>query len=838
MSNKPLLIVESPSKATTISRHLGGEYDVIASVGHIKDLPKNELGIDIENNFKITLKVLPKKKDFIKELKRLSKVAPNVILATDPDREGEAIAAHIASEIENKKVERVQFTEITKAGIQEGIKTRHPIDEKLVDAQVTRRIIDRLVGYKISPVLWATLQRNMKFVNSPLSAGRVQSAGVKILIDRERERAVFKSASYFSLKANLRSANKETLTADLYKLNEQRLATSKDFDKNTGKLKNGKVIALSESQANALMNELENGSWTISDIKEKPVTSNPRPPFTTSTLQQEASRKLRFTPRKTMSVAQKLYENGFITYMRTDSMNLSSEAINSARQEILKRFGEEYLPEKPRRYSTKVKNAQEAHEAIRPAGVSIIPINQVEAKLEKDAVRLYELICKRTLASQMKSAKLKETIVLIDNQKTTFKASGRVVLFPGYMKLYIVTRDDPKDQIDDKETLLPELKRNENLDLNTVEVIGKKTNPPARFTEASLIREMEARGIGRPSTYAATIDTILKREYAEKKNGMLVPTYLAVAITQLLENHFNTLVDANFTAEMEDGLDAISRGELESLPFIKEFYFGGNENKGLETMLDEEVDIRKACEIKIDNSDEPIIARIGNFGPYLEHNGNRKSIPLNIPLGDLTIEKAKEILSNELQKEKSLGKDPKSGTEIFLKEGQYGPYIQLGETKTRKAIPKEFKIEDVNLELAVRLLSLPREIGKHPETNEIITADYGRYGSYLRCGKKNASLAPPLSPLTISLDEAVVALSKKRKGSQNLKSLGKHSKTGEDLVLKTGFYGPYVTDGKVNAALPKGIDTNSITIKEAEELIDKKRATGPTKRRRTKKKKK
>lgn len=836
MSNKPLLIVESPSKANTISRHLGGEYEVIASVGHIKDLPKNELGIDIENDFKITLKVLPKKNAFIKELKRLSKSAPNVILATDPDREGEAIAAHIASEVKNDKVERVQFTEITKAGIQEGIKTRHPIDEKLVDAQITRRIIDRLVGYKISPVLWSTLQHNLRFVKTTLSAGRVQSAAVKILIDRERERAAFKSASYFTLKADLLNSDQQNFTADLYKLNEQRLAISKDFDKNTGQLANNKVIALSESQANALKNELKNGVWTISDIQEKPVTSNPRPPFTTSTLQQEAGRKLRFTPRRTMSVAQKLYENGFITYMRTDSMHLSSEALNAARAEIENRFGKEYVPGKPRFYSTKVKNAQEAHEAIRPAGVKVKPIAEVESKLDNDAVRLYELICKRTLASQMKSAKLKETTVLVSNQKSIFRASGRVILFPGYMKIYVVSRDDPKAQIDDKETLLPELKLNDNLNLKEMDVIGKTTKPPARFTESSLIREMEARGIGRPSTYAATIDTILKREYAEKKKGQLVPTYLAVAITQLLENHFKSLVDSNFTAQMEDGLDAISRGELESLPFIKEFYFGGNETTGLEAMLEEEIDIRKACAIEIDKSEEPIIARIGNFGPYLDHNGNRKSIPFSVPLGDLTIEKAKEILSETKHEEKPLGKHPESGEDIFYKVGQYGPYFQLGKSKNRKAIPKEFGDDDVNLELAVRLLSLPREVGKHPKSGDIITADYGRYGPYLRCGKKNASLKPPLSPLTISLDEAVEACAKKRTGSQELKTLGKHSKTGEELTIKTGFYGPYITDGKVNAAIPKGKEVESIDLALAEKLIDKKRAAGPAKKRRRKKK--
>ena len=839
MSEKPLLIVESPSKASTISRHLGGEYNVIASVGHIKDLPKSELGIDIENDFKITLKVLPRKSGFIKELKSLAKKAPNVILATDPDREGEAIAAHIASELpKDKKTERVQFTEITKAGIQEGIKTRHPIDDKLVEAQTARRIIDRLVGYKISPVLWATLQRTMKFVSTTLSAGRVQSAAVKIIIDRERERAKFKSATYFNLKASLLNNSSDEFIASLYRLNEQKLANTKDFDKDTGELSNAKVIALSESQANALKQELEIGSWQVTNIKEKPVASNPRPPFTTSTLQQEAARKLRFTARRTMSVAQKLYESGFITYMRTDSTHLSSEAINAARNEIASQFGKDYLPEKARVYSKKVKNAQEAHEAIRPAGARVKSLAEVQNKLDKDAIKLYDLIWKRTLASQMKSAKLKETVVLITNQKALFRASGRVILFPGYMRAYVVGSDDPDMSMADKETILPNLESNENLKLKELNVLGQTTKPPARFTEASLIRKMEELGIGRPSTYAATIDTILYREYAENKKGQLVPTYLALAITQLLENHYSSLVDSNFTADMEDGLDAISRGELESLPFIKEFYFGGNETKGLEAMLEEEVDIRKACEFSIENgTDEPFIGRIGNFGPYLEHDGVRKSIPFSVPLGDLTPEKAKEILTQEIQQEKALGKDPKTGEDVFFKEGQYGPYVQLGETKTRKAIPKGTDIDNVNLEFAVRLLELPREVGKHPESGEMITADYGRYGPYLRCGAKNARLAEPLSPLTVSLDEAVTALSKKRGGSQELKALGTHPKTGENLLLKTGFYGPYVTDGKVNASIPKAMDADNITPEQAVELIDKKRAAPPTKRRRRKKKK-
>jgi len=838
MSKKPLLIVESPSKAKTVSQYLGGDYNVIASVGHVKDLPKTTLGIDIENDFRIELEILPKKKKFFKELQGLVKKAQSVVLATDPDREGEAIAAHIASEIKGLTVHRVLFTEITKAGIQEGIQTRHPIDKKLVDAQTTRRIIDRLVGYKISPLLWATLQRNMKFVTTTLSAGRVQSAAVKILIDRERERAIFKSATFFNLKAILLTSENQTCSATLVKLNEQKLAVGKDFDKNTGKLLKKDVIALSESQANALKLELESGDWKVADIKEKPISSNPRPPFTTSTLQQEAARKLRFSARRTMSVAQKLYENGFITYMRTDSTNLSTEGINAARNKIKEEFGADYLPDKARLYSSKVKNAQEAHEAIRPAGNKIKSAAEVSKKLDNDAVRLFDLICKRTIASQMKSAKLKETVILINNQKAQFRATGRVIIFPGYMRAYVVGKDAPNAELVDKETILPKIEPDEKLTLKNIDVIGQSTKPPARYTEAALIRKMEALGIGRPSTYAATTDTILKRTYATKNNGALVPSYLAVAITQLLENHFKTLVDANFTAEMEDGLDAISRGEMKSLPFIKEFYFGGNETQGLEKMLEQEVDIRKACAIEIDTTvEKPIIARIGNFGPYLEQNGNRKAIPSNLPFGNLTIEKANEILSKEIEAEQSLGKDPKTKEAVFLKEGQYGPYVQLGNTKTRKAIPKDLNLENIDIELALQLLALPREVGKHPETSEMITADYGRYGPYLRCGKKNARLEDGQSPLTISTDEAIKVLAKKKSRSQKLKVLGKHTKTGEELIIKTGFYGPYVTDGKINASIPKNTNVESLSLTAAIELIDKKRAAGPAKRVRRKKKK-
>ncbi len=835
MSDKPILIVESPSKARTISRYLGDEYDVQACVGHIKDLPKKELGIDIEDDFKPTLTVLPDRRDFIKKLKAAAKTAPEIILATDPDREGEAIAAHIASELPKLKLERVQFTEITKAGVAAGMEQRHPIDEQLVQAQQTRRIIDRLVGYKISPVLWNTLQKNMRFVKTALSAGRVQSAAIKMVVDRERLRAAFKSATFHTLKAELTTSDLDKIPAKLFRVDGQRMASRKDFDPNTGKLKKENVLLLSGSQAKELAKELEPGPWVIGDIEEKPLTSRPSPPFITSTLQQEAARKLRFAARKTMRTAQALYEAGYITYMRTDSTHLSGEALNAARNEIKARYGDEYLPEKPIQYASKVKNAQEAHEAIRPAGSQFAPVDTVASSLDRDAARLYDLIRKRTLASQMKPARLKQTTISITNQKTEFQAVGKVILFPGFMRAYVEGRDDPNASLADKETVLPDVKVNDRLGCNELEVVERKTQPPARFTEASLVKELEAKGIGRPSTYANIIDRIQQKEYVESRKGTLIPSFLSVAVVQLLENHFESLVDARFTAAMEDELDRISRGEAEALPFIKGFYFGNDEATGLEEMLEARVDIRKACSIPLgENDGDAVEVRVGNYGPYIQMGEQRKQVPRTLSPGDINLESALEIVNRGDEEPDTLGKDPETGEDILIKEGPYGKYVQRGDTKVRKAIPKGITVDELNLELALRLLQLPRSLGNHPDSGDEVFADYGRYGPYLKAGSTNQRLVAPDTPLNVSLDRAVEILANAKKPTAELKSLGKHPETGEAILLKSGRYGPFVTDGKVNAALPKDTTPETLTWEQALELINKKRVAGPKKRRRKK----
>ena len=838
MSNKSLLIVESPTKVKTIQQYLGSEYDVLSCVGHVKDLPKNDLGIDIENHFKIELSVLPDKKKFISELRKKSKTAERVLIATDPDREGEAIAAHLATEVPEEKIERVQFTEITKAGISEGINNIREIDKDLVAAQTARRVIDRLVGYKVSPVLWATLQSNMNFVKTNLSAGRVQSAAVKIIVDRDRLRAKFIRSNFFDLRSELTKAGEaNTFNATLRKIDGVKIASSNDFDSQTGELKNSDVLLLSESQADELVKELQSADWTVTDIKEKPRTSNPKPPFTTSTLQQEASRKLRSSARQTMSTAQKLYENGFITYMRTDSTHLSEEAIAGSRNVIKKLYGKDYLPDKAIEYSTKVRNAQEAHEAIRPAHREFRSVDDVQKVLGDDASKLYDLIWKRTVASQMKSAKLMQTAVTIENQKAEFRANGQVILFPGYMRVYVEGRDNPDKDLANKEKILPALDVGEKLNCKSLESESHNTKPPARFTEASLVKSLEENGIGRPSTFASILATIVRRGYVDRKSGKLSPTYLGLAVTQLLENHFTNLVSKEFTAKMEDGLDEVSRGELDAVPFMTNFYKGGGRFAGLENMLEEKVDIPTACSIMVPE----VIAdttegRIGRYGPYLRRGDDTRSIPEDIYMGDLTLEIIENIFSQEAKEDESLGNDPETGESIWIKKGPYGHYVQLGETKTRKGIPKNYDLNSVDLEYALKLLSLPRDVGVHPDTNEMVTADYGRYGPYIRCGKQNAPIRGAGTPLDITLEQSIELLANKNKKTSELRSLGKHPETNEDIVVKDGRYGPYISDGKVNAALKGNLSPETITLDEAVELINNRRQNPPKKRKKKKKK--
>ena len=836
MNQKSLLVVESPSKARTIEQYLDSKYEVIACVGHVKDLPSNELGVDIENDFNMTLAVLPDRKQFIQELKRKSKDAARVLIATDPDREGEAIAAHLSTEIPQDKLERIEFTEITKAGIKEGMKNIRGLDDNLVNAQQTRRIIDRLVGYKVSPVLWATLQKNMSFVDNALSAGRVQSAGVKIIIDRDRKRQQFKQSTYFDLKAILQK-EKDTISfeATLVRLNESRIANGKDFDPETGKQTRLDSILLNESQATKLVEELESGIWTVSNIEEKPRTSRPRPPFTTSTLQQESARKLRLSARRTMRLAQQLYENGFITYMRTDSTHLSEEAIIGSRQVIADLFGDDYLPKKANNYETKVKNAQEAHEAIRPAHRQFRTVENVESTLGKDAAKLYDLVWKRTIACQMLPAKIKQTSVIIQNQRSEFRANGKIIIFPGYMRVYVEGRDNPEADLADKEKILPDLKKNDRLACTSLKAQTHTTKPPARFTEASLVKEMENNGIGRPSTFASILDTIVRRGYVHRKQGRLSPTFLGLAVTQLLENHFTTLVSREFTAKMEDGLDEISRGEQQAVPFMEKFYYGGERFIGLEKMLEEKVDIPGACTIKLpDVLDETTEGRIGRYGPFLRRNDETRSIPENLYLGDLTTDVIEKIFK-DVGEDVPIGLDPETNQDIWIKKGPYGHYVQLGDTKTRKAIPKGTLLTEVNLDLALQLLALPRTVGIHPETGIPIIADYGRYGPYIKMERSNGKLIGDITPLNVTLEQAIGILKERTKGSSELRKLGNHPDTGEELILKDGRYGPYIADGKVNASLKNDHDPEKITLDEAIVLINAKRAA-PKRQRRKKRK--
>ncbi|MBT3945502.1 MAG: type I DNA topoisomerase [Candidatus Marinimicrobia bacterium] len=671
MSQKPLLIVESPTKIKTIQKYLGNDFEVISCVGHVKDLPSNELGIDIDNNFEIKLTPLPDKKKFISDLRKKALKADRVLIATDPDREGEAIAAHLASEVPEEKIQRVQFTEITKAGVNEGMNNVRKIDQDMVDAQTARRVIDRLVGYKVSPVLWATLQSNMKFVTTTLSAGRVQSAAVKIIVDRDRLRAQFLSTNYFDLKAILnKSGDKNSFNATLIRVDGAKIASSNDFNSETGKLVNNDVLLLTESQADALVKELESGDWTVTKIEEKPRTSKPKPPFTTSTLQQEASRKLRSSARQTMSTAQKLYENGFITYMRTDSTNLSEEAIAGARQVIQDLYGDDYLPGKAIRYASKVKNAQEAHEAIRPANRVFNTMKDVQSVLGNEAAKIFDLIWKRTVASQMMPAKLKQTAITIQNQKTEFRANGQVILFPGYMRVYVEGSDNPEQDLANKERILPAMEKGESLTCSDLHSETHTTKPPARYTEASLVKTLEENGIGRPSTFASIMGTIVRRGYVDRTSGKLSPTFLGLAVTQLLENHFSNLVNKEFTAKMEDGLDEISRGELESLPFMKNFYRGGGPFVGLEKMLNEKVDIPAACTIALpEEIAESTEGRIGRFGPYLRRGDDTRSIPNNTYFGDLTLDIIENLFNEEVKDDEPLGNDPESGESIMIKKG-------------------------------------------------------------------------------------------------------------------------------------------------------------------------
>jgi DNA topoisomerase-1 len=862
---KRLVIVESPTKAKTIEKFLPKDFEVLASYGHVRDLPNSaaeipaaikkqkwsRLGVNVDERFS-PLYIIPSDKEKrVNELKKAVKNASEVFLATDEDREGESISWHLLEVLDPKvPVKRLVFHEITKKAIEESLGNARTIDENLVKAQETRRIIDRLYGYSVSPLLW-------KKMVPRLSAGRVQSVAIRLLVQRERERARFHSADFWDLKATFQAASDPNMPfeAELTYIGSKRVANGRDFDPDTGKLlKKEDIILLDEAAAEKLAAKLKTVDPKVSEIESKPFVQKPYAPFTTSTMQQEANRKLGFGAKRTMAVAQQLYENGFITYMRTDSTTLSEEALTAARTLIAREFGDDYLSPAPRIYKTKVKNAQEAHEAIRPAGTEFTHPDTVKAKLGLEAVKLYELIWKRTLACQMRDAEGIRVSVSILADDALFKASGKTISFPGFLRAYVEGSDDPEADLAEQERNLPPLKQGDNVVAAAYDVLKHSTQPPARYTEGSLIKELEKLGIGRPSTWATIVDVVLSRDYAFKKGAALVPTFLAIGVTGLLEGYFSHLVDYEFTANLEDDLDAISRGEKDNLEKLNSFYFGegsvdGASMKGLKDLVtngEEKIDPREVCGIQLgkDSTGRDVEVRIGRYGPFLSNGEHRASIPDHLAFDELSAEKAEGILIEAAKGPASLGTCPETNLPVYLKKGRFGPYIQRGEMVEGEEKPKMASLlpgmspDSVDLATALQLLSLPKVIGKNPENNEDIQVLSGRFGPYIKCGSESRSLPADESPFGVTIERAVELLKQPRTRGRasnqpkTLKELGKHPTSGETLNIKSGRYGPYVTDGTTNASLPQGSDPDALTIAEAVALLEARAAKGPSKGRR------
>ncbi|MEW5739873.1 MAG: type I DNA topoisomerase [Myxococcota bacterium] len=833
MAQKPLVIVESPAKAKTIGQFLGANFTVKASVGHVVDLPSSGLCVDVENDFKLTYEVT--KKDVIRDLKEALKNASELYLATDEDREGEAIAWHLKEQLKPKvPVRRMVFHEITKKAIQEAVEHSRSIDMGLVDAQEARRTLDRLYGYEVSPVLW-------RKVKSGLSAGRVQSPSIRLIVQRERERMAFRSVTYWDLSAQ--HPTTPAFRSTIYSVGGQRVASGKDFDAQ-GKLETPNTVWIDEARAQALTAGLEGATFTVKSLEKRPYRSSPKPPFMTSTLQQEGGRKLNMSAQQVMRVAQGLYERGYITYMRTDSTTLSETALSAARAQVTELFGERFLPAEPRQYTRKVKNAQEAHEAIRPAGEAFRTPKELEGELGPAEMKLYELIWKRTLASQMSDAEgesvtLKLGAATKDGEAVEFSASGRTITFPGYLRAYVESSDDPEASRDDQESPLPILKEGDVVPVEAIEPVGHTTSPPARYTEASLVKKLEELGIGRPSTYASIMGT-LQAKYVWKKGQALIPNWEAFAVVNLMEKHFVDLVDLEFTKELEEDLDQIANAEREKVEFLKEFYFGDKKARhlGLKKQVTQNIEKIDAAEINSipigkDPNGVDIVVKPGRYGPYLKRGEDTVSVPDSLPPDELTVEKALALLAAP-KGDTPIGVDPASGLNVYVKQGRFGPYVQLGEV-TDESKPKtaslfrHMKPEQVTLETALQLLSLPRVVGV-AEDGETITAQNGRYGPYLTKGKESRNLGVENEQklLTITLAEAVEIFKqpKQFRGRGQAKPatvVGKDSATGKDILLKEGRFGWYVTDGETNASLRKGDEPSDLTADRASELLAQRR---------------
>ncbi|MBD8059342.1 type I DNA topoisomerase [Cellulomonas sp. JH27-2] len=883
-AGRKLVIVESPAKARTIAGYLGDGYDVEASVGHIRDLPQpselpadmkkgpfGKFAVDVDNGFAPYYVVDSDKKKKVSELKRLLKESDELFLATDEDREGEAIAWHLLSELKPKvPVKRMVFHEITREAIGRALENTREIDDRMVDAQETRRILDRLYGYEVSPVLWRKVRQG-------LSAGRVQSVATRMVVERERERMAFVAADYWDVNGTfaVADADQPAFPARLTQLDGRRVASGRDFD-DRGVLRSADTTHLTEENATALVAALADSSYEVRSLETKPYTRRPAAPFTTSTLQQEASRKLRMASRQTMRTAQSLYENGYITYMRTDSPVLSTQAIDAARRQAAELYGAEYVPDKARVYTSKAKGAQEAHEAIRPAGDHFRTPAQVARELSGDQFRLYELIWKRTVASQMADARgstasVRLGAVASDGQDAVFSASGTVITFRGFLAAYEEGRDESRDATgdDDKgDARLPRMAEGDPLTGTDLAAAGHRTSPPPRYTEASLVKALEERGIGRPSTYAATISVIQDRGYVTSRGQALVPSWLAFAVTRLLEENFDWLVDYDFTAEMEQDLDAIAAGDKDRVAWLTRFYFGdgtGNEEgEGLRDLVANlgEIDAREVNSIPIGDN---ITLRVGRYGPYLEDPAvlaadgtpRRASVPEEMAPDELTPARARELLESEPEGDLVLGQDPSTGTTIVAKNGRYGPYVTellpepeldegLSAAARKKALAaapkprtaslfKSMSLDSITLDDALRLLSLPRVVGTDPESGTEITAQNGRYGPYLKKGTDSRTLASEEALFTTTLDEALAIYAQPKRGrgataAPPLRELGDDPTSGKPIVVKDGRFGAYVTDGTTNRTLPRDVTPESITPEQAIELLAEKRAQGPAKK--------
>jgi DNA topoisomerase I len=858
-----LVIVESPAKARTIAGYLGRGYVVESSIGHIRDLPQSaadipakykgepwaRLGVNVDQDFTPIYVVPTDKKQQISKLKKLLKESDELFLATDEDREGEAIAWHLLDELKpTVPVRRMVFHEITRRAIEEAVENARDIDDRLVDAQETRRILDRLYGYELSPVLW-------KKVMTGLSAGRVQSVATRLVVDRERERMAFRTAQYWDLEATFDAGegrDPRSFPAKLVSVDGDRVAQGRDFAP-TGELKSSSgVVHLDGERAGALATALRDQTFEVRSVESKPYKRSPYAPFRTTTLQQEASRKLSFGASRTMQVAQRLYENGYITYMRTDSVTLSETAIAAARDQARELYGSDYVPEQPRVYQSKVKNAQEAHEAIRPAGDSFR--TPAQTGLQGDEFRLYELIWMRTVASQMKDAQGRTVTIRLgahagSGEDCEFSASGRVITFHGFLRAYVEGADDPEAERDDRETRLPDVSEGDRVDVESLEPADHQTKPPARYTEATLVRELEQREIGRPSTYASIIGTILNRGYVFKKGTALVPAWLAFAVVRLLEEHFSRLVDYSFTAAMEDVLDNVAAGREMRPEVLARFYFGNGDLEGLKYLVGElgDIDARALSTFEIEGG---VALRVGRYGPYIEtEDGTRANVPDDLPPDELTPEKARELLANPAGAENVLGEDPETGRRIVAKNGRFGPFVTevleddvpKGTKPRTSSLFKSMSLDTVTLDEALRLLTLPRSLGEDPETGEEIQAANGRYGPYIRRGKESRSLETEEQLFTITLDDAVARLREpKRRGraaaTAPLRELGEDPETKKPVVVKDGRFGPYVTDGETNATLRKDDSPDDVTLLRALELITEKRAKGPAPKKRAAKK--